>query len=94
MQKILLAVVVLSMVQPVKATDHLATVERLRCEYRIDPLGIDTTQPRLCWEIHDLRRGANQTAYHVLVASSPEKLAADQGDLWDSALVHRVWISR
>ena len=33
------------------------------------------------------RRGAKQTAYQVLVASSPEHLAADQGDLWDSGKV-------
>ena len=37
--------------------------------------------------MRDLRRGARQTAYQVLVASSPEKLAADQGDLWDSGRV-------
>ena len=59
----------------------------LRCEYRVDPLGIDVTEPRLSWEMHDARRGAKQTAYQVLVASTPEKLAADQGDLWDSGQV-------
>jgi alpha-L-rhamnosidase len=37
--------------------------------------------------MHDPRRGAKQTAYQVLVASTPEKLAADQGDLWDSGKV-------
>ncbi len=31
--------------------------------------------------------GAKQTAYQVLVASTPEKLAADEGDLWDSGQV-------
>ena len=35
----------------------------------------------------DARRGAKQTAYQVLVASTPEKLAADQGDLWDSGKI-------
>ncbi len=32
-------------------------------------------------------RGQKQTAYQVLVASSPELLAKDQGDLWDSGKV-------
>ena len=64
-----------------------AAAEYLRCEYRVDPLGIDVMQPRLSWEMHDARRGAKQTAYQVLVASTPEKLAADQGDLWDSGRV-------
>ncbi len=64
-----------------------AAATYLRCEYRVDPLGIDVLQPRLSWEMHDERRGAAQTAYQVLVASDPEKLAADQGDLWDSGKV-------
>ena len=45
------------------------------------------TEPRLSWEMHDARRGAKQTAYQVLVASTSEKLAADEGDLWDSGRV-------
>jgi len=32
-------------------------------------------------------RGQKQTAYQVLVASTPELLAKDQGDLWDSGKV-------
>jgi alpha-L-rhamnosidase len=35
----------------------------------------------------DVRRGASQTAYQVLVASSAEKLAEEVGDLWDSGRV-------
>jgi alpha-L-rhamnosidase len=69
------------------AVESPATVERLRCEYRVDPLGIDAVQPQLSWEMHDVRRGARQTAYQVLVAGTPEKLAANQGDLWDSGRV-------
>jgi alpha-L-rhamnosidase len=34
-----------------------------------------------------LERGIKQTAYQVLVASTPELLAKDQGDLWDSGKV-------
>jgi alpha-L-rhamnosidase len=63
---------------------------RLRCEYRVDPLGIDTSHPRLGWILQagdPAMRGIRQTAYHVLVASSPARLSAGQGDLWDSGLV-------
>jgi alpha-L-rhamnosidase len=69
------------------AAESPATAQYLRCEYRVDPLGIDVLQPRLSWEMQDARRGALQAAYQVLVASSAEKLAADQGDLWDSGKV-------
>ncbi|MHB8899126.1 MAG: glycoside hydrolase family 78 protein [Thermoguttaceae bacterium] len=59
----------------------------LRCEYLENPLGIDQPQPRLSWQIVDPRRGAHQTAWQILVASSQAELAADRGDLWDSGPV-------
>jgi alpha-L-rhamnosidase len=82
-----LAIIGFLMVQPIHAAESPATAEYLRCEYRVDPLGIDVTEPRLSWVMNDSRRGAKQTAYQVLVASTPEKLAADEGDLWDSGRV-------
>ena len=62
----------------------------LTCEYLTDPLGIDTVQPRLSWQLESTdpaQRGAHQQAYRLLVASSPERLADDQADLWDSGRV-------
>ncbi|MBN2295022.1 MAG: family 78 glycoside hydrolase catalytic domain [Pirellulales bacterium] len=64
-----------------------ATVDHLRCEYRENPLGIDVLQPRLFWKMKDSRRGAVQTAYQILVADSVEKLAAGEGNLWDTGRV-------
>ena len=62
-------------------------VERLRCEYLADPLGIDVAKPRLSWCLRSNERGQKQTAYRILVASTPEKLARNEGDLWDSGRV-------
>lgn len=59
----------------------------LRCEYAVDPLGIDLEAPRLFWRLESEERGARQTASQVLVASSEEKLARDEGDLWNSGRV-------
>ena len=63
------------------------TVDRLRCEYAVNPLGIDVRRPRLSWVIRSGRRGEVQTAYQVLVASSEANLKANKGDLWDSGKV-------
>ncbi len=63
------------------------TVDKPRCEYQVDPRGIDVAQPRLSWILQSDQRGQKQTAYQVLVASSPDVLAKDQGDLWDSRRV-------
>jgi len=70
-------------------------LKNLRCEYRENPLGIDSLQPRLSWIItaddaagsSTPARGVRQSAYHVLVASSLDLLARDQGDLWNSGKV-------
>ena len=51
------------------------------------PLGIDERQPRLSWKLDADHRGARQTAYRILVASSAEKLASGEADRWDSGKV-------
>ncbi len=62
-------------------------VADLRCEYLKEPLGIDIGQPRLSWVLESEKRGQRQTAYQILVASSKEKLDANDGDIWDNGKV-------
>jgi alpha-L-rhamnosidase len=62
-------------------------VTNLRCEYHINPLGVNSVKPRLSWALISDVRQQRQTAYQVLVASSMDKLAEDKGDLWDSGKV-------
>ena len=64
-----------------------ATLRDLRCERLTNPLGIDATKPGLHWIIESSQRGEIQTAYRILVASSPQALARNRGDLWDSGKV-------
>ncbi len=71
---------------------HAVEARQLRCEYLADPLGIDAAKPRLSWVLEEGSqkaevRGQKQTACQVLVASTPELLAQDRGDLWDSGKV-------
>ncbi len=70
------------------ATLSAATeVTHLRCEQLADPLGIDVTQPRLSWQLASEERGAGQSAYEILVASSEAKLTPGAADLWASGKV-------
>ncbi len=62
-------------------------VEGLKCEYRVNPLGLDTSQPRLSWLLESKERGQRQTAYQVLAASTQDLLSEGTGDLWDSGKV-------
>ena len=52
-----------------------------------NPLAIDRDAARFTWRSEDNSRGERQTAYQILVASSPERLAAGTGDWWDSGTV-------
>ena len=63
------------------------TINRLRCEYLVNPLGIDEHAPRLSWAMNTDRRGARQSAWRVQVASSPDLLATGETDCWDSGRV-------
>jgi alpha-L-rhamnosidase len=59
----------------------------LCCEYAVNPLGLDTPQPRFSWVLESDARGDAQSAYQILVASSAARLAAGEGDVWDSGRV-------
>ena len=72
--------------QPARASALLRPTH-LRCEYLVAPVGLDAAPPRLSWQVESEQRGQRQTAYRILVASTAEKLAAHQGDLWDTGKV-------
>lgn len=59
----------------------------LQCDSAENPLGVDSAPPRLSWKLKSDARGARQTAWQVLVASSVENLARGAGDVWDSGTV-------
>jgi alpha-L-rhamnosidase len=65
-------------------------VEKLRCEYKNNPAGVDVVKPRLSWVLESAspaNRGLKQSAYQILVASSPADLKSDKADIWDSGKV-------
>jgi alpha-L-rhamnosidase len=48
-------------------------VTGLRCEYQVNPVGVNAAAPRLSWVLEALdprARGTAQSAYEVLVATS------------------------
>ena len=63
------------------------TLAQLETDAAPQPLGIDDRDPRLSWLLVSGRRGVLQTAYRVLVASSPELMHEGRSDVWDSGRV-------
>ena len=88
MKKQVLLIILLALPLWLKAAD--VSVTGLRTEQMVDPMGLDTAAPRMSWRLESSQRNVMQTAYRILVASSPELLAQDKGDLWDSGKVVRM----
>ncbi len=87
MRKYGLLALLLLVCAPFAGAAPAAKVTKLRCEYLDNPLGIGVNRPRLSWILESKQRGAKQTAYQILAASSPDLLAKQTGDLWDSGKV-------
>ncbi|MDO5552456.1 MAG: family 78 glycoside hydrolase catalytic domain [Planctomycetia bacterium] len=70
--------------------DAAITPYDLTVETMPNPVGLDEPAPRLAWKSQAVSENSwnhKQTAYQVLVASSWQKLASDEGDLWDSGKI-------
>ena len=59
----------------------------LRCEYLSNPIGIDSSNPRLTWQMSDNRKSASQTAYEVIVGNDSMAVAAGTGETWSSGRI-------
>jgi len=59
-------------------------VTALKCEYRENPPGIETLNPRLSWQLRSQQQNVMQAAYRILVADNAESLAKNIGNVWDS----------
>lgn len=66
------------------AKKSVVRVGDLRCEFLVEPTAIESRQPRLSWRLFSSRRGVEQTAWQVRVATSLAELQADGGKRWDS----------
>jgi alpha-L-rhamnosidase len=56
----------------------------LRCEYLVNPMGVDVQHPRFSWSLNHSERGQRQSAFQLLVSRRPEVAT---GDEWDSGKV-------
>jgi alpha-L-rhamnosidase len=81
---------VLSLVLPAigaAAAGAPVTITGLRVDHLADPLGIDDPHPALSWQLRSPVNGERQTAYRVLVASTPGRLTPGRADVWDSGKI-------
>jgi len=62
-------------------------IQKTLCDYRVDPLGIDSRNPGLSWISTSNKRNVKQTGYRVLVADDSLLLKLNKGNIWDSKKV-------
>jgi len=68
-----------------RQTNH-NQVTNLKTDRLINPIGLESA-PLLSWQILSATENHKQSAYQLLVATTPEKLDKDQADLWNSGKV-------
>ncbi|MGC4231729.1 MAG: glycoside hydrolase family 78 protein [Niabella sp.] len=63
-------------------------IRNLKCEQRINPLGVDAAQPALSWELKASGvKNVVQTAYRIIVSDNKEDVQKNVGNIWDSKKV-------
>jgi len=63
------------------------TVGRLSCNFREQPLGVETQAPLLGWQLKSSGSNLVQSAYHIIVAETPKDLDENNGSVWDSGQI-------
>lgn len=58
----------------------MLTVSHLRCEYRINPIGLDITSPRLSWHLQSDHRNCVQSDYQIQLSRTEDFAQIE----WDS----------
>ena len=61
--------------------------KNLKCEYLVNPIGIDVQNPRLTWQMKSAEPGAFQRAYQIFVGTDSADVAGAKGNRWESGVV-------
>lgn len=65
----------------------MLTIKKLLCEYQKNPLAIEAIKPVFTWSFKTSKEKSIQKNVHLLVASNPDLLSRNIGDLWDTSIL-------
>jgi alpha-L-rhamnosidase len=82
-----LALTAFSLLPSCSSGDGFFSAGNLKCEYIVNPLGIDSPDPRLTWQMIDDRTGASQWAYQIFVSTDSTRLQNQEAIIWNSGKV-------
>lgn len=82
-----LAAILLTTLIPILLRAGSIEPVQLRCEYRINPIGIDVEQPVFGWQLASTLRNQAQMAYEVRVAEALQDLKTGSKLIWQSGKI-------
>jgi len=71
-----------------QAASSNVSVTHLTCKNFVNPVGIDSPSPHLCWQLISDSKSVVQSAYRILVADNLKDLDNNLGTVWDSKKVN------
>lgn len=84
---VLVSILCFSCNQKETSSSEILTFESLTCNSKENPSTIESEQPLFSWIVNAEGYNKSQSVYHILVASSEDKLNEDDTDLWNSGKV-------
>src|SRR4051794_23092280 len=60
----------------------------LKCEYKVNPMGVEVATPKLSWELQSNKRNTSQSAYRIIVSEDQGSISKNIGTIWDSKKVN------
>jgi len=87
MNKIVFIIIIFSIFISCNETMNQVGPATLKCEYLVNPTGIDSPNPRLNWQVKAKRQGVSQKAYQVFVGTDSSEVAGCHGNIWESGKV-------
>lgn len=83
----LLKIFILLLVAAACRETTVINVTNLKCEQKINPVGVDLKNPRFSWNLESEQRGVSQTAYQIMFSSDSTNLEETTADMWNSEKV-------
>lgn len=82
-----MAIMILSLLYSCSENRETFSAMNLRCEYMVNPIGIDAENPRLTWQMNDKRQGAKQISYQIFIHTDSALAAKGTGNYWNSGKI-------
>ncbi len=70
-----------------KQKDSQVYIENLKCEYLVNPVGLDTETPRFTWQIRSENQGDMQKACKIVIGTDLKNGKNEKGIVWNSEVI-------